>query len=79
MSNVNVTELRHNLPAYLAKVQRGARLKVTSRGRVIAEIVPPVAEGEQAAAARQRLHSSVVRFDRPLDPVLATEEWEMNR
>lgn len=41
MDDVNVTELRQNLPAYLDTVRRGQRLKVTSRGCVIAEIVLP--------------------------------------
>ena len=40
MSKVNVTELRQNLPAYLVKVQKGKEIEVTSRGKVIARIVP---------------------------------------
>jgi prevent-host-death family protein len=79
MAKVNVTELRQNLPAYLAKVQRGERLRVTSRGRVIAEIAPPVAAKDQAQAARERLRGSVLRYDRPLEPVIEPEEWEVNR
>jgi prevent-host-death family protein len=79
MAKVNVTELRQNLPAYLAKVRRGERLRVTSRGRVIAEIAPPVAAKDQAQAARERLRGSVLRYDRPLEPVIGPEEWEVNR
>jgi prevent-host-death family protein len=79
MAKVNVTELRQNLPAYLAKVRRGERLRVTSRGRVIAEIAPPVAAKDQAQAARERLRGSVLRYDRPLEPVIEPEEWEVNR
>jgi prevent-host-death family protein len=79
MDNVNVTELRQNLPAYLAKVRRGQRLKVTSRGKVIAEIVPPAADKGEADAARARLRGSVLKHDRPLEPVFDSTEWEMNR
>lgn len=52
MSEVNVTELRQNLPDYLAEVRKGKELKVTLRGKVIARIVP---EKGVKNAARQRL------------------------
>lgn len=79
MDDVNVTELRQNLPAYLAKVRRGQRIKVTSRGKVIAEIVPPTADKGEAEAARARLRGSVLKYEQPLDPVFDADEWEMNR
>lgn len=79
MKEVNVTELRQNLPGYLAKVRRGERIKVTSRGRVVAELVPPAPSQEEGAAARARLHGSVVRYDRPLDPVIEPGEWDVNQ
>ncbi|MBK9245045.1 MAG: type II toxin-antitoxin system prevent-host-death family antitoxin [Burkholderiales bacterium] len=79
MDDVKVTELRQNLPAYLAKVRRGQRIRVTSRGKVIAEIVPPTADKGEADAARARLRGSVVKYDRPLEPVFDAEEWEMDR
>jgi prevent-host-death family protein len=78
-NDINVTELRQNLPAYLAKVRQGARVRVTSRGKVIAEIVPPSADEATQTAARARLRGSVVRYERPLDPVLLADEWDMNR
>jgi prevent-host-death family protein len=77
--SVKVTELRQKLPEYLARVQGGERLRVTSRGKLIAEIVPPAASRDDAQAARARLKGSVLRYDNPLDPMLAPEEWEMNR
>ncbi|MCZ7562514.1 MAG: type II toxin-antitoxin system prevent-host-death family antitoxin [Burkholderiales bacterium] len=79
MKEVNVTELRQNLPGYLAKVRRGERIKVTSRGRVVAELVPPAPSLEEGAAARARLRGSVLRYDRPLDPVIEPGEWDVNR
>lgn len=79
MSDIKVTELRQNLPTYLARVGRGERIKVTSRGKVIAEIVPPTAGKDEAATARARLRGSVLSYDEPLASVLDPAEWEMNR
>lgn len=79
MKDINVSELRQRLPEYLAKVRRGERLRVTSRGKVIAEIVPPAAPKDEIAAARARLRGSLRRYDNPLDPVIAPEEWDVNR
>lgn len=77
--DVNVTELRQNLPAYLARVRKGGRLRVTSRGKVIAEVTPPSASEDEVRAARARLRSSVARFERPTDPVFDLQEWDVNR
>jgi len=79
MKDVKVTELRQNLPAYLARVRKGERLRVTSRGKVIAEIAPPAPSASESAAAWKRLRGSVLRFDRPTDPVFDPKEWDVNR
>ncbi len=79
MNEVNVTELRQNLPGYLAKVKRGERIRVTSRGKVIAELTPPSASRDVVAAARARLRGSVRRYERPLEPVIDAGEWDMNK
>ena len=79
MKEVNVTKLRQNLPAYLARVRRGERIKVTSRGTVIAELAPPAASPDEVDAARARLRGSVRRYERPLEPVIDPGEWDMNR
>jgi prevent-host-death family protein len=82
MKEVNVTELRRNLPGYLARVRRGERIKVTSRGKVIAEIAPPAPTAptaDEVAAARTRLRGSVRRYERPLEPVIDPSDWDMNR
>jgi prevent-host-death family protein len=52
VSKVKVTELRQNLPAYLARVKRGEELEVMVHGKVVARIVP---EQDRAEAARRRL------------------------
>ena len=79
MKTVNVTSLRQNLPEYLASATRGESVRVTSRGRVIAEIVPPSLPDAEVKAARARLRNSMIRFDRPTDPVFDPDEWDVNR
>lgn len=79
MSEVNVTTLRQHLPEYLARVERGEHIRVTSRGRVIAEIAPPSPQPDAADVARARLRGSLLRYDQPIEPVLPTEDWKMNR
>jgi antitoxin (DNA-binding transcriptional repressor) of toxin-antitoxin stability system len=77
--NVNITELRQNLPAYLKRVRQGERIRVTSRGQVIAELAPPTAMAEEAALARKHLRGSVLRYDHPLEPAVPPEEWTVNQ
>ncbi len=79
MKNVNVSQLRQNLPAYVERAAKGERVRVTSRGKVVAELAPPSPLPGEADAARARLRGSVIRFDRPLEPVLSDGEWKMNR
>jgi len=52
MAGIKITELRRNLPSYVAEVRKGREIEVTSRGKVIARIVPAP---DQRAAARGRL------------------------
>ena len=52
MSKVKVTELRQNLPSYLARVKRGEELEVMVHGKVVARIVP---EQDRREAARRHL------------------------
>ncbi len=79
MVQVNVTALRQCLPEYLAMVARGETLSVTLRGRVIAEISPPVVAADESVAARARLRDSLLRYDLPFEPAMAVGEWAMNR
>lgn len=79
MKEVKVTELRQNLPAYLARVRRGERVRITSRGKVVAELTPPAPDKSESEAAWKRLRGTVGRFDRPTEPVFDPEEWEVNR
>ena len=79
MDSVKVSDLRQNLPEYLARARRGQRIKVTSRGRVVAELVPATAGDDAPDDVRRRLRGSVLRFADPLAPVLPEPDWTLSR
>lgn len=76
MAKVKVTELRQNLPAYLARVRAGEAVEVTVRGRVIARIVP---EEDRQAAAQKRLKAlrKTARIGDIMSP--SGEVWDAER
>ncbi len=78
MPKVKVTELRQNLPAYLARAERGEEVEVTVHGRVIARIVP---EQDRAAAARKRLAELRRNGARIVGDIMAPsgEVWDAER
>ena len=49
---VNVTQFRQQLPAYLRKAQAGTPVNITSHGKIIARLMP---QEDAAAAAEARL------------------------
>lgn len=77
MAKVNITELRQNLPAYIARAQKGESVEVTVRGRVIARIVP----GEDKQEAARRRLKALRGKARVLGDVLAPsgETWDAER
>lgn len=79
MTDVNVTDLRQNLPSYLERARRGERIRVTSRGEVIAEISGPKAAADEAALLRKQLRGSVVHYESPAEPAHAPEDWTINQ
>lgn len=48
MHPVNITELRNHLPKYLLEVIKSGEILVTSHGKVIARILPPVETRQEA-------------------------------
>jgi prevent-host-death family protein len=48
MHEVNITELRNHLPKYLSDVTKGDEILVTSHGKVIARILPPMDMRQEA-------------------------------
>lgn len=79
MIEVNVTDLRQNLPSYLERARRGERIRVSSRGEVIAEISSPKAAEEEAELIRSRLRGSVLHYESPTGPAHEPEDWEATR
>lgn len=60
MIKVTVTTFRKHIPDYLGRVRLGEDIALTSRGKVIARLVPPADERqsalEQLAALRAACH-----------------------
>ena len=50
MPDVNITELRKNLPTFIQQVRKGKELRITVRGKVVARIVPEHGDTEAARA-----------------------------
>jgi prevent-host-death family protein len=73
MQQVNVTEFRNHLPAYLKIVKNGEALALTSHGKVVARLVP---ESDEAQKAREWLAS--IRPDSWVGDVTSPldETWE---
>ena len=76
MVKVNVTELRANLPSYLGKVRKGEEITVTSRGCVIARILPDRG-GSQAAREKLAALRKKCRIGDVISPIEAN--WESAR
>lgn len=73
MSQVNITELRQHLPAYVEKARRGAEVKITVRGKVVARIVPDQ-DDQQATRARLIAIRASARVGDVLSP--SGDVWE---
>ena len=71
MPEINITELRKRLPHYLKQVELGTELRVTSRGRVIARIIPEKDEVEAARNRLMKLRGTVIKGD-IIEPVKNT-------
>ncbi len=78
MADVNVTDLRQRLPSFLERARRGERIRVTSRGRVIAEISSPKAAEAESKFIRERLRGSLLHYELPTGAAHDSEEWSVN-
>lgn len=79
MTNVNVTDLRQNLPSYLERARQGERIRVTSRGEVIAEISGPKATEAEAELIRKQLRGALVHYESPTEPAHTRKEWAVEQ
>ncbi len=73
MEAVGITVFRANLMDFIKRVQKGEAIIITSRGRQVARLVPPIDKREKAREALKKLRKTAVVGD-VLSPV--DEEWE---
>lgn len=73
METVNISDFRTNLLKYLEKASAGQQITVTSNGRVLATISPPVQLRETAKSQLAELAATAKIHDvtRPIK-----EDWE---
>jgi prevent-host-death family protein len=74
MIEVSVTTFRNHIPDYLGKLRKGENIAITSRGKVIARLLPPV---DERLSARKRL--SELRTKCRIGDVVSPldEQWEV--
>ncbi|MGH8633734.1 MAG: type II toxin-antitoxin system Phd/YefM family antitoxin [Burkholderiales bacterium] len=76
MDDVKLTELRQNLPAYLKQVEKGHELRITSRGKPVARLLPAESATDAARARLKALRKSA----RVGDVIAPTgERWRAGR
>lgn len=67
MREIGVAELKASLSKVLHSVANGERVRITRRGRHIAELVPPQGEVEEAAMRKLIAEGKVTPPSMPLD------------
>ena len=63
MKNVSISEFRANLLKYLTLTQHGERINVTSKGRVLATLTPPVSQQDAATTTLGKLAKTALIND----------------
>ena len=63
MDSIAVSELRANLMFVLKKIKQGGKIQITSRGKVIAKLVPPDNIVENARAKLDEISRTAVIGD----------------
>ncbi|MCX7115026.1 MAG: type II toxin-antitoxin system prevent-host-death family antitoxin [Gammaproteobacteria bacterium] len=58
MLTTNITTLRNELPKYLHYVQLGEHIMVTSHGKVVARIMPPLDASKEAKSQLKQLRKT---------------------
>lgn len=76
MDDVKLTELRQNLPAYLKQVEKGRELRITSRGKAVARLLP-VENAAEAARSRLKALRKTARVGDVITPT--RERWRAER
>ncbi len=73
MNKIAVSELRSNLMKVLKQIEGGSEITITSRGKIVAKLVPPDFEKEDAQKKLKDLRKKAVIGDliSPID-----EKWK---
>ncbi|PCK05778.1 MAG: prevent-host-death family protein [Alteromonadaceae bacterium] len=73
MQTVNISDFRANLLKYLEKANSGEQISVTTNGKLLATIAPPINQKQQAKQQLAQLAKSTKVFDvvSPID-----SEWD---
>ena len=72
MTTIAVSELRANLMQVLEQIKQGAQIQITSRGKVVAQLVPADEAQEQAKIALKHLAEDA-KIGNMIDPI--DESW----
>lgn len=75
MPQVSVTIFRQHIPDYLGRVRQGEDISLTSRGKVIARLLPPVDERTKAREQLEALRKNCIIGDiiSPLDEIWSAD------
>ena len=75
MQTVNISDFRANLLKYLEKANSGEQINVTTNGKLIATIAPPINQKQIAQQQLEQLAKSAHVMDvvTPID-----SEWDVN-
>lgn len=73
MTTIAVSELRANLMKVIEEIKQGAQIQITSRGKVVAQLVPADTAQEHAKEILHKLSNSAVIGD-VISPV--DETWD---
>ena len=75
MQTINISDFRANLLRYLEKANSGEQISVTTNGKLLATITPPI---KQKQLAQERLEQLAANA-KINDVVSATDsDWELN-
>ena len=74
MTTIAVSELRANLMKVIEEIKQGAQIQITSRGKVVAQLVPADTAQEHAKEILHQLSDNAVIGD-VISPV--DETWDV--
>ncbi|GER79899.1 MAG: type II toxin-antitoxin system prevent-host-death family antitoxin [Anaerolineales bacterium] len=67
---VGIRDFKTNLSAYLKKLEKGQTITITSHGKVVGRVLPPVAENDVTARMKALVDAGVILWNgKKLKPV----------